>query len=72
MSLTLWVYRDFFLKLSLGEQITAGLRVKLSDAGKEYLKIWDREKGTHYLDEGVGTVVASGKYVFIRLLICVE
>ena len=41
-------------------QITAGLRVKLSDAGKEYLRIWDREKGTHYYDEGVGTVVASG------------
>ena len=53
-------------------QITAGLRVKLSDAGKEYLKIWDREKGTHYLDEGVGTVVASGKHVFISLPICVE
>jgi len=48
-------------------QITAGLRVKLSDAGKEYLKIWDREKGTHYLDEGVGTVVASGRYAYLGL-----
>jgi hypothetical protein len=55
--LTVWWACSTCAKL----QITAGLRVKLSDAGKEYLKIWDREKGTHYLDEGVGTVVASGE-----------
>ena len=45
----------------------AGLRVKLSDAGREYLTIWDREKGTNYYDEGVGTVVASGRYAYLGL-----
>ena len=45
----------------------AGLRVKLSDGGREYLTLWDREKGTHYYDEGVGTVVASGRYAYLGL-----
>ena len=41
--------------------------MQLSDAGKEYLKLWDKEKGTTYYDEGVGTVIASGRYAYLGM-----
>ena len=32
-----------------------------SDAGREYLKLFDEEHGTSYLDEGEGTIIGSGR-----------
>ncbi len=39
-----------------------------SDAGKEYLKLFDAEHGTTYLDDGEGTVVGSGRLVYNGLV----
>ncbi|EKX35524.1 hypothetical protein GUITHDRAFT_165960 [Guillardia theta CCMP2712] len=48
-------------------KITSGLRVKLSDAGKEYLRLWDKEHGTDYLDDGIGTVVYNGREAYMGM-----
>jgi len=45
----------------------AGMRVKLSDAGKEYIELFDSQHGTKYYDEGVGTIVGTGREVYIGM-----
>lgn len=60
-------YRDstfsiFFCQV-LGRDIkpTVGMKVRLTDAGKEYVRLYDAKYGTTMLDEGIGTVVANGR-----------
>mmetsp|Transcript_35602 Transcript_35602/g.87578 ORF Transcript_35602/g.87578 Transcript_35602/m.87578 type:complete len:195 (-) Transcript_35602:218-802(-) len=40
---------------------TVGMRVQLSNAGKQYIKIFDGKHGTKYWDEGTGTIVCAGR-----------
>lgn len=37
------------------------MRVKLTDAGKEYFRLFDAQHATHMLDEGLGEIVACGR-----------
>uniref|UniRef100_A0A6U4Y0U3 Uncharacterized protein n=1 Tax=Hemiselmis andersenii TaxID=464988 RepID=A0A6U4Y0U3_HEMAN len=46
---------------------SAGMRVKLSNAGKQYIKIYDAKHGLHYYDEGEGTIVANGRGSYLGL-----
>ncbi len=54
----------------LGRDIkpTVGMRVKLTDAGKEYCKLYDEKHKTQMMDDGIGTIMAGGRSVYAGMV----
>ena len=59
-----------FLRQVLGRDIkpTAGMRVKLTDAGKVYNRLYDQKHQTHLFDDGLGTIVGNGRSEYLGLV----